>query len=141
MGNSLLRSFLSVHFAQQTLTMCAGQNEQTRQLMQLVVKALFLHEMLLRQIPMDKRSYGAIEAADWELFAEHISTALERYLAQISKSLGKLHEESVPQELQLEGVTFTTAACIVTSSDFLLRPARRGRLRLRQISLASSRGF
>jgi len=58
--------------------------------------------VMLRQIPMDKRSYVTFDVADWDLFAEHISSALERFLAQMSKDLGKLHQEGLPEGLKVD---------------------------------------
>jgi len=97
--NALLRSFLSCRWARETLEMCEGENPQTRQLMQLVVKALFLQEAFVRYIKLDKRSFNIPAVEDWPLFEESISSALDRYFSKMADDLEKVMKsppEGVP---------------------------------------------
>jgi len=97
--NALLRSFLSCRWANETLEMCAGENPQTRQLMQLVVKALFLQEAFVRYIKLDKRSFNIPAVEDWPLFEESISSAMDRYFTKMAADLEKVmrsRPEGVP---------------------------------------------
>lgn len=54
-GNAkhLLRSFVSVRFAKDVLARVTGKGDKVEQIGGAIVKALLLHEMLLRQMPVD----------------------------------------------------------------------------------------
>eukprot|EP00746_Dinoflagellata_sp_MGD_P125685 gnl/MRDRNA2_/MRDRNA2_60514_c0_seq1.p1 gnl/MRDRNA2_/MRDRNA2_60514_c0~~gnl/MRDRNA2_/MRDRNA2_60514_c0_seq1.p1 ORF type:complete len:1869 (+),score=477.09 gnl/MRDRNA2_/MRDRNA2_60514_c0_seq1:406-5607(+) len=84
---SELRAFLAVRFAKQTIPKLAGQNKQTVELMQLVVKVLVLEEVMLQQIPLQHRCFETIEASDWK-FMETVSNGLERFLGILGTDLG-----------------------------------------------------
>eukprot|EP00929_Paragymnodinium_shiwhaense_P082526 TRINITY_DN4351_c0_g1_i1.p1 TRINITY_DN4351_c0_g1~~TRINITY_DN4351_c0_g1_i1.p1 ORF type:complete len:1954 (-),score=750.05 TRINITY_DN4351_c0_g1_i1:133-5994(-) len=99
---SLLRTFLAVRFVKNCLAKIEGQNDVTIQLMELVVKALLLQEILQRQIPIDKRAYTAPEVEKWGLFSDNITSALEEYYESLCTDLAKLHKAKLPEDLKFE---------------------------------------
>mmetsp|Transcript_92223 Transcript_92223/g.176876 ORF Transcript_92223/g.176876 Transcript_92223/m.176876 type:complete len:1979 (-) Transcript_92223:351-6287(-) len=111
-SDALLRSFLTVRFTKTTLEQCKGQNPATEQLMKLVVKALIIQEIMLQQIPLDKRATALFDADDWELW-ENITGALDRYFAQAAQDLSKMLEKEAPEEMR-----GSSASCLDTCDLF-----------------------
>eukprot|EP00928_Gymnodinium_smaydae_P014150 TRINITY_DN15141_c0_g2_i3.p1 TRINITY_DN15141_c0_g2~~TRINITY_DN15141_c0_g2_i3.p1 ORF type:complete len:1998 (-),score=638.27 TRINITY_DN15141_c0_g2_i3:221-6076(-) len=104
-AESSLRSFFSVRFAKTIFKMCEGESAETMQLSELMVKALFLHDVLVRQIPLQKRAYATPAGSEWDLFENQVSgSAFEQYFTTLAGDLGKLLKGELP-----EGVTFDTA--------------------------------
>jgi len=101
-ANAILRAFLISRFVKQTLAATKGQNKQTCQLMELVAKVLVLQEMAIRYIPLDKRAYSTCSVEEWELYAESISGALDRFYSLVSGDLGKLSKEGMPEGLVVD---------------------------------------
>jgi len=103
-SSALLRTFFTSRFGKQTLKMAAGQNEAGAQLMQLVVKSLALHEMMIRYIPVDKRAIGTVPAGEWDFFDEKIASgALGNFFSMISSCLHKLTtKDELPEDLELQ---------------------------------------
>mmetsp|Transcript_33055 Transcript_33055/g.51346 ORF Transcript_33055/g.51346 Transcript_33055/m.51346 type:complete len:2017 (-) Transcript_33055:221-6271(-) len=100
--HAVLRSYLTVKFCKDTLQACEGQNAVTVQLMNLTVKVLLLQEMLLRQLPLDKRAYSIPPAEDWKFYQETIAEgALPNYFSLIVKVLAKLLKED-PQGMLID---------------------------------------
>merc|ERR1719491_1578444 len=57
---------------------------------------------MLRQIPLDKRSYSVPAMEDWELYENTITAGLERFHTMAANSLAKLAKADVPEDLKLE---------------------------------------
>ncbi|CAE7192690.1 ZIFL2 [Symbiodinium natans] len=96
---ALLRCFLVASFCKDTLAIKADPASMA--LMKLFVKVMLIQEMMLRYVPLDKRAFTTIASDAWELYAESISGALDRFYAFISKELGRLNREP---EAALQGL-------------------------------------
>merc|ERR1719487_247919 len=102
--NHLLRSFFTVKFCRDTLKMCTGKKDAAAmdQLLQVLVKTLVLHEMMLRQIPLDKRAYSVPALGEWEFYEEKVSAGVDRYFTMLSKALEQLNKATSPEGVSLE---------------------------------------
>lgn len=101
--DALLRSFCSVRFAKQIVekSSAKGTRAEAADMMQVVAKVLLVQEMLLRHVPLEKRAYKMFSSSEWELFDEHISSALENYFSTLSADMGALSKAKLPEELAL----------------------------------------
>jgi len=99
---ALLRCFLVSRFCKDTLAL--QMDPASMALMKLFVKVMLIQEMMLRYVPLDKRAFTTIPVDEWELYAESISGALDRFYAFVSKELGRLNKqpEAELQDLKLD---------------------------------------
>lgn len=100
-SNAAVRSYMAVRFVRSTLKLCNDENSVSVVMMKVMVKALLLHEILLRQTPLSRRAFATCGHDEWELFSEQISSALERYYSSMCKDLTQLVEEA-PADVPIE---------------------------------------